>query len=62
MSHEVFVKNVFEKEQVMGFVYASTEVKNIYGGDEKYYMPFLVDTGATDSVIPGNKLENRLHY
>ena len=41
----------------MGLVYASTEVRNIYGGEEKYYMPFLVDTGATDSVIPGNELE-----
>ena len=41
----------------MGLVYASSEVKNIYGGEEKYHMPFLVDTGATDSVIPGNELE-----
>ena len=41
----------------MGLVYASTEVSNIYGGEEKYHMPSLVDTGATDSVIPGNELE-----
>ena len=41
----------------MGFVYASTEVRNIYGGEEKYHMPFLVDTGATDSIIPGNELD-----
>ena len=26
----------------MGLVYASTEVRNIYGGEEKYHMPFLV--------------------
>jgi len=41
----------------LGFVYASIEVTNITGGDEKYSMPFLVDTGATDSVIPSNELE-----
>ena len=41
----------------MGLVYATTEVQNIYGGEEKYLMPFLVDTGATDSVIPSRELE-----
>jgi clan AA aspartic protease len=41
----------------MGFVYAKTEVTNIMGGDEKYSMPFLVDTGATDTIIPANELE-----
>ena len=41
----------------MGLVYASTEVRNIHGGEEKYHMPFLVDTGATDSVISGNELD-----
>jgi clan AA aspartic protease len=41
----------------MGFVYAVTEVTNIYGGDENYSMPFLVDTGATDTIIPENELE-----
>jgi clan AA aspartic protease len=41
----------------MGFVYAVTEVTNITGGEEKYSMPFLVDTGATDTVIPSNELE-----
>ena len=41
----------------MGLVHASTEVKNIYGGEEAYFMPFLVDTGATDTVIPCNELE-----
>ena len=41
----------------MGFVYAQTEVTNITGGKESYCMPFLVDTGATDTVIPANELE-----
>jgi clan AA aspartic protease len=41
----------------MAFVYTVTEVKNILGGEEKYTMPFLVDTGATDTVIPPNELE-----
>ena len=41
----------------MGFVYAVTEVTNITGGEESYTMPFLVVTGATDSIIPSNELE-----
>ena len=41
----------------MGFVYAVTEVTNIMGGDENYTMPFLVDTGATDTIIPANELD-----
>ena len=41
----------------MGFVYAITEVTNITGGGENYSMPFLVDTGATDTIIPANELE-----
>ena len=41
----------------MGLVYAITEVTNITGGEESYSMPFLVDTGATDTVIPANELE-----
>ena len=41
----------------MGLVYAVTEVTNITGGKEVYSMPFLVDTGATDTVIPSNELE-----
>ena len=41
----------------MGFVYATTEVTNITGGDAKYTMPFLVDTGATDTIIPANELD-----
>ena len=41
----------------MGFVYAVTEVTNIYGGTENYVMPFLVDTGATDTIIPANELD-----
>ena len=41
----------------MGLVYAVTEVFNIAGGEECYSMPFLVDTGATDTIIPSNELE-----
>jgi clan AA aspartic protease len=41
----------------MGLVYAVTEVTNIMGGEENYTMPFLVDTGATDTIIPSNALE-----
>ena len=41
----------------MGFVYAAIEVTNIMGGDESYRMPFLVDTGATDTIVPSNELE-----
>jgi len=41
----------------MGFVYAVTEVRNIFGGNEIYSMPFLVDTGATDTIIPANELD-----
>ena len=41
----------------MSFVYAVTEVTNITGGEENYTMPFLVDTGATDTIIPASELE-----
>ena len=41
----------------MGLIYTVTEVTNIMGGPESYTMPFLVDTGATDTVIPENELE-----
>ena len=41
----------------MGFVYAVTEVTNIMGGEENYSMPFLVDMGATDTIIPANELD-----
>ena len=41
----------------MGLIYTVTEVTNIMGGEEKYSMPFLVDTGATDTIIPANELE-----
>jgi len=41
----------------MGLVYAVTEVTNITGGDKIFSMPFLVDTGATDTIIPSNELE-----
>ena len=41
----------------MGLVYAVTEVTNIMGGSENYSMPFLVDMGPTDTIIPSNELE-----
>jgi clan AA aspartic protease len=41
----------------MGIVYALTEVTNIRGGAETLSMPFLVDTGATDTVISASELE-----
>ena len=41
----------------MGLVYAATEVTNIMGGSENYSMPFLVDTGAIDTVIPADELD-----
>ena len=41
----------------MGLVYAVTEVTNITGGKKSYNMPFLVDTGATDTIIPAKELE-----
>ena len=41
----------------MGLVYAVTEVTNITGGESIYSMPSLVDTGATDTIIPANELE-----
>ena len=41
----------------MGLVYAITEVTNIKGDHGTFSMPFLVDTGATDTVIPSNELD-----
>ena len=41
----------------MVLVYATVEVRNIMGGEESYSLPFLIDTGATDTVIPSNELE-----
>ena len=41
----------------MGIVYALTEVTNINNGTETLSMPFLVDTGATDTVISASELE-----
>ena len=41
----------------MGLVYATVEVRNIIGGEKSYSLPFLIDTGATDTVIPSNELE-----
>ena len=41
----------------MGLIYAVTEVTSIKGGSASFAMPFLVDTGATDTIIPANELE-----
>jgi len=41
----------------MGLVYAVTEVTSITGGEKNYSKPFLVDTGATDTIIPANELD-----
>jgi clan AA aspartic protease len=41
----------------MGLVYAVTVVTNIMGDENSYSFPFLVDTGATDTIIPSNELE-----
>jgi len=41
----------------MSLIYAVTEVTNLKGGPKSFSMPFLVDTGATDTVIPSNELE-----
>ena len=41
----------------MGLVYAVTEVTNIKDDKDGFSMPFLVDTGATDTVISANELE-----
>jgi clan AA aspartic protease len=41
----------------MGLVYAVTEVTNVTGNGANYSMPFLVDTGATDTILPASELE-----
>jgi len=41
----------------MGLVCAVAEVSNIKDGTGSYKMPFLVDTGATDTVVPSDELE-----
>ena len=41
----------------MGIVYAVTEITSIKGDTGSFSMPFLVDTGATNTVIPANELE-----
>ena len=41
----------------MGCVYAMTTVTNLKGDRKNYSASFLVDTGATDTVIPANELE-----
>jgi clan AA aspartic protease len=41
----------------MGLIYTVTELSNIKGGGGTFSMPFLVDTGATDTVVPAEELE-----
>ena len=41
----------------MGLIYAVTEVTSINGNSGSFTMPFLVDTGATDTVIPASELD-----
>ena len=41
----------------MGLVYTDTEVFNIKGDIDSYVKSFLVDTGATDTVISSDELE-----
>lgn len=41
----------------MGLVYAVTEITNIKDDTGSFAMPFLVDTGATDTVVPAAELE-----
>jgi clan AA aspartic protease len=41
----------------MGLVHANTRVTSITGDGGSYSALFLVDTGATDTVIPANELE-----
>jgi clan AA aspartic protease len=42
----------------MGFVHANTEITNVVGDGGCYCASFLVDTGAIDTVIPANELDN----
>jgi clan AA aspartic protease len=49
---------VYESEAViMGLIYTVTEVTSIKGNSGSFSMPFLVDTGATDTIIPATELE-----
>jgi len=41
----------------MGLVYAKTDITSINGNKKCFSAPFLVDTGATDTVVPANELE-----
>jgi len=41
----------------MGLVYAVTEITNLKSDAGSFAMPFLVDTGATDTIVPANELE-----
>lgn len=41
----------------LGLVYAETDVSNITDNTKSFSGSFLVDTGATDTVIPSDELE-----
>jgi len=41
----------------MGLVYAKTVLTSINGSAGCFSAPFLVDTGATDTVVPASELE-----
>ena len=40
----------------VGFIYVPVSVKAV-GGEERYNAPFLLDTGAIDSMAPGAALQ-----
>nr|VFJ42905.1 MAG: hypothetical protein BECKFM1743A_GA0114220_1000221 [Candidatus Kentron sp. FM]VFJ43543.1 MAG: hypothetical protein BECKFM1743C_GA0114222_1000221 [Candidatus Kentron sp. FM]VFK05584.1 MAG: hypothetical protein BECKFM1743B_GA0114221_1000221 [Candidatus Kentron sp. FM] len=40
----------------MGLISVTTKISSLQEGKSAYEAPFLVDTGATDSVAPGNEL------
>jgi clan AA aspartic protease len=41
----------------MGYVYTNVEITNITGDGGCFARPFLVDTGAYDTVVPADELE-----
>lgn len=40
----------------MGLINVTAKISGLQGTGDSYEAPFLVDTGATDSVAPGDKL------
>jgi clan AA aspartic protease len=41
----------------MGLIHVTTTLRSLPKSRKKYQADFLVDTGATDSLAPGNKLK-----